>query len=154
MNGDDYEKILKRSRREAHQLLFDEYYNYVGTIVFNQLRNVGSAEDTEECISDVFAKMFFVLEDQPVTGDMKKFIAMIARNSAISMRRSLTAKTDKNISADDEDMAEIADTNDIEADTEKAETSALLLKKISELGPPDCYSLSINNIRIFKIKLC
>lgn len=62
MNGDEYKNILKRSRREAHQLLFDEYYNYVGTIVVNHLRNVGSIEDTEECISDVFAKMFFSLK--------------------------------------------------------------------------------------------
>ena len=62
MNGDEFIRIRKHSRSEAHQTLFDEYYNYVGTIVINHLRNVGTQEDIQECISDVFAKVFFALE--------------------------------------------------------------------------------------------
>ena len=53
------------------------------------------------------------------------------------MRRTLSARTGRNISADDENMAEIADDEDIEENTDRSETSELLLKKVSELGPPD-----------------
>ncbi|NLG04130.1 MAG: sigma-70 family RNA polymerase sigma factor [Clostridia bacterium] len=137
MNGDDYEKILKRSRREAHQLLFDEYYNYVGTIVFNQLRNVGSAEDTEECISDVFAKMFFVLEDQPVTGDMKKFIAMIAKRTSIDRFRALSKRKEISISPDDEMFSDISSDDDTVAENERSELQKIVAECVCSLGEPD-----------------
>ena len=137
MNGDEYKKILKRSRGEAHQLLFDEYYNYVGTIVINHLRNVGSIEDTEECISDVFAKVFFVLEDQPVTGDMKKFIATIAKRTSIDRFRMLSRRTERSISLDDEQFSGISSDDDLEAENERCELQRIVADCIRSLGEPD-----------------
>lgn len=137
LNGDEYKKILKLSRREAHQLLFDEYYNYVGTIVTNHLRNVGSIEDTEECISDVFAKVFFVLEDQPVTGDMKKFIATIAKRTSIDRFRTLSRRTERSISLDDEQFSGISSDDDLEAENERCELQRIVADCICSLGEPD-----------------
>ena len=137
MNGDEYKKILKRSRGEAHQLLFDEYYNYVGTIVINHLRNVGSIEDTEECISDIFAKVFFVLEDQPVTGDMKKFIATIAKRTSIDRFRTLSRRTERSISLDDEQFSGISSDDDLEAENERCELQRIVADCIFSLGEPD-----------------
>ena len=128
--------LMRETPSQGQRVLFDKYYSYVYSIVNRIISGYGSPDDSEECVIDVFASVIMKLVPDD-NCSLKSYIGTIARNSAISMRRSLTAKTDKNISADDEDMAEIADTNDIEADTEKAETSALLLKKISELGPPD-----------------
>ena len=137
MNGDEYSRILKRSRREAHQLLFDEYYNYVGTIVVNHLRNVGSSEDTEECISDVFAKVFFVLEDMPVTGDMKKFIATITKRTSIDRFRTLSRKAERTISLDDETFSGISSDDDLEAENERCELQRIVADCIHSLGEPD-----------------
>lgn len=137
MNGDEYSRILKRSRREAHKLLFDEYYNYVGTIVVNHLRNVGSSEDTEECISDVFAKVFFVLEDKPVTGDLKKLIATITKRTSIDRFRTLSRKAERTISLDDETFSGINSDDDLEAENERCELQRIVADCISSLGEPD-----------------
>lgn len=137
LNGEEYNSIRKHSRREAHQLLFDEYYNYVGTIVVNHLRNVGSREDTEECISDIFAKVFFVLEDQPVAGDMRKFIATIAKRTSIDRFRTLSRKAERSISLDDEMFSGISSDDDLEAENERCELQRILADCISSLGEPD-----------------
>jgi RNA polymerase sigma-70 factor (ECF subfamily) len=137
VNGEEYSSILKRSRREAHQLLFDEYYNYVGTIVVNHLRNVGGREDTEECISDVFAKVFFALEGQSVTGDMRKFIATIAKRTSIDCYRSLSRKTERSVSLDDEMFSVISSDDDLEAENERCELQRIVADCISSLGEPD-----------------
>ena len=131
MNGDEFSRIRKRSRSEAHQTLFDEYYNYVGTIVINHLRNVGTQEDIEECISDVFAKVFFALEEQEVTGDMKKFIATISKRTSIDHFRSLSPKAERTISLDDETFPSISSDDDLEAEHEKNE-----LQNCRGSGPP------------------
>ncbi|MBR3025030.1 MAG: sigma-70 family RNA polymerase sigma factor [Oscillospiraceae bacterium] len=137
MNGDEYKKILKRNCKEAHKLFFDEYYNYVGTIVLNHLRNVGSIEDIEECISDVFAKTFFVLEDQPVTGDLKKFIATIAKRTSIDCFRTLSKRTERSVSLDEEKFSVISSDDDLEAENERGELQRIVAECICSLGEPD-----------------
>ncbi|MBR4627849.1 MAG: sigma-70 family RNA polymerase sigma factor [Ruminococcus sp.] len=137
MNGEEYSSIRKRSREEAHRLLFEEYYNYVGTIVVNHLRNIAAAEDTEECISDVFAKIFFSLEEHPVTGDMRKFIATVAKCTSIDRFRSLSRRFEKSVSLDDEQFSGISSDDDLEAENERCELQRIVADCISSLGEPD-----------------
>lgn len=137
MNGDEFIRIRKHSRSEAHQTLFDEYYNYVGTIVINHLRNVGTQEDIEECISDVFAKVFFALEEQDVTGDMKKFIATISKRTSIDHFRSLSHKAERTISLDDEMFSGISSDDDLEAEHVKTELQRIVADCVRSLGEPD-----------------
>ena len=59
MTGADYCALFRRSEDLAYRALFDEYGDYVYTIVYNKLHRSGSREDIEECVSDVFAKVFF-----------------------------------------------------------------------------------------------
>jgi len=128
--------LMRETPSQGQRVLFDKYYSYVYSIVNRIISGYGSPDDSEECVIDVFASVIMKLVPDD-NCSLKSYIGTIARNSAISMRRSLTAKTGKNVSADDEDMAEIADGNDIEEYHDSSETSELLLKKISELGPPD-----------------
>ena len=137
MTDSQFRTLLKKSPQSAHRAVFDEYYNYVGTIVVNHLRNVGSIEDTEECISDVFAKVFFVLEDQPVTGDMKKFIATIAKRTSIDRFRTLSKRKEISISPDDEMFSGISSDDDLEAENERCELQRIVADCISSLGEPD-----------------
>ena len=116
LKGDEFSKKLKVSRSEAHHLLFDEYYNYVGTIVVNRLGTVGTKEDTEECISDVFAKVFFSLEERPITGDLKAFIGTIAKRTSIDRFRNLSRNKERNYSLDDEKFSGVSSDDDLEAD--------------------------------------
>ena len=43
-------ELLKSSPQKAHRLIFDEYYNYVYTIVFNRLRSYASREEDRKSV--------------------------------------------------------------------------------------------------------
>lgn len=136
MTDNEILSLMRETPSQGQRAIFDKYYSYVYSIVNRIISGFGSPADAEECVIDVFASVMMKLV--PDDGcSLKSYIGTVARNAAISARRSLAAKTGANISADDEEAAEIADGEDIEANADKSETSEILLKKISELGPPD-----------------
>ena len=137
MKGDEFNEKLKISRSEAHHLLFDEYYNYVGTIIANRLGTVGNKEDIEECISDVFAKVFFSLEERPITGNLKAFIGTIAKRTSIDRFRILSQNAERKFSLDDEKFSSVSSDDDLEADNEKRELRRIVADCIESLGEPD-----------------
>ena len=49
---------MRCSREAGQRAIFDQYGNYVYTIVYSKLHAYGTHEDIEECVSDVFAKIF------------------------------------------------------------------------------------------------
>ena len=63
MNGKDILMLIRTEPEKGHRVLFDEYKNYVYTIVYNRLRSVTSREDIEECVSDVFAEICIGIEN-------------------------------------------------------------------------------------------
>ena len=128
--------LLKEAPPQGQRALFDKYYSYVNAIVGRIMRGFGSADDCDECTIDVFASVMMTQKLSEV-GSLKSYIGAAARNAAISMRRKLASKTGLDISADEEDMAEIVGNDNVEEKVEDAELSKQLLKKISELGPPD-----------------
>ena len=136
MTDNEILSLMRENPPEGHRELFNKYYSYVYAIVNRILTGSGSADDAEECVIDVFASvMMKLVPDENCS--LKSYIGTTARNAAISMQRSVVIKTGRNVSADDENMAEIADDEDIEEKNDRSETSELLLKKVSELGPPD-----------------
>jgi RNA polymerase sigma-70 factor (ECF subfamily) len=80
MTDTEYKSRMKDEPSLCQRELFDEYYNYVYSIVFNKLRSCGSREDVDECVSDVFSDVFISLDSDKVHGgDIKGLIATIAR---------------------------------------------------------------------------
>lgn len=136
MTDNEILSLMRERPPEGQRALFDKYYSYVYSIVNRILSGFGSPDDAEECVIDVFASVMMKLVPDDDCS-LKSYVGTIARNAAISMSRSLVIRTGRNISADDENMAEIADDEDIERNSDRSETSELLLKKVSELGPPD-----------------
>ena len=127
MTDNEILHLLRETPQQGQRALFDKYYSYVYSIVNRIISGTGSPDDAEECVIDVFASVMMKLVPDDDCS-LKSYIGTAARNAAISMRRTLSAKTGRNISADDED---------IEENNDRSETSELLLKKVSELGPPD-----------------
>ncbi|WP_303834087.1 RNA polymerase sigma factor [Ruminococcus flavefaciens] len=138
MTGKEYSKLYQESRDKAYDALFEEYCNYVYAIVYNRLRGVASREDIEECVSDIFADVFFGYSPQSaVKEDMKGYIGTVAKRRAINAFHSLTARQ-KHFSENNEDeLISISSDKDIEADSDRTETRSVLLSKINELGEPD-----------------
>lgn len=138
MTGTEYCKLHKISPEKAYDELFAGYCDYVYAIVYNKLRSVGSREDIEECVSDIFADVFFGYDrESRFEGDMKGYIGTVAKRRAINAFHSLTARSGKVADDAEEAFGTISDDTDIEADSDKNETRDILIKLITELGEPD-----------------
>lgn len=66
MTGSEIITLIRNDSLKGHRALFDEYKNFVYTIVYNRLRNIASREDIEECVSDVFTDIIINLERNDV----------------------------------------------------------------------------------------
>lgn len=139
MNGSDYAQLVKQSPYSAHRALFDEYYNYVYTIVCGRLANAARREDIEECVSDVFADVFFQLDkNTEYGGELRPLVATVAKRRAIDKFRRVSSKKFRLLSLEDDEDAPLlkADFN-LEESIEKDELGRILLDEIEALGEPD-----------------
>ena len=138
MTGKEYTSLYRKSRDQAYDALFAAYCDYVYAIVYNKLRSTASREDIEECVSDIFADVFFGYDtESDHEGDMKGYIGTVAKRRAINAFHSLTARKGRIADDAEEELVNMGSDTDIEADSNKAETRSILIKKISELGEPD-----------------
>lgn len=137
MTDNEYRKLFEKSPAEAQNTLFEEYINYVYSIVFNKLRSCGSAEDIEECVSDVFSAVFLCYDSkQDINGDLKGYIGKIAANKAINMFRSLTAKS-RQTSYIEELDTQLPSDDAITETAEQTELQDVMIRCIRSLGEPE-----------------
>ena len=138
MTAADYCKLYAKSPDKAYNALFGEYCDYVYAIVFNKLRSIASREDIEECVSDIFADIFFGYDvNSEYCGDMKGYIGTAAKRRAINAYHRLVSRAGHFSEQDEGDLALISGDTNIEADSDMNETRSILMEKISELGEPD-----------------
>ena len=138
MTGTEYCKLHKESPEKAYDRLFADYCDYVYAIVYNKLRSAGSREDIEECVSDIFADVFFGYDrNSRFEGDMKGYIGTVAKRRAINTFHSLTARSGRVADDAEEVFGNISDDTDIEADSDRDEARTIIIQKIAELGEPD-----------------
>jgi len=138
MTQKEYRKAAALSEENAQRSLFDEYFNYVYTIVFSRLRSCASREDIEECVGDVFADVYMQFDERKAfNGDPTGFVGTVARRKAADMYNKLTKKRQGMVSIDDEEAAEIEAPDDTEDTVEKKELRSSLIKCVEQLGEPD-----------------
>lgn len=138
MTDSEYSRLMKKSPAKSQRALFDEYFNYVFTIVYNKLKGCAAREDIDECVSDVFSDVFISYDNKiGLDGDLKGFIGTVAKRKAVNMFRRLSSENDRLIPTDEDELNKIADRTDIQETAENSELKRILLKKIGELGEPD-----------------
>ena len=138
MTDNEFQQLLILSPKNAHRAVFDEYFNYVYTIVYNRLRSVGSQEDIDECVGDVFSDVFIYFEKKKaVSGDLRGIVGTIAKKRSIDAYRRLTIRTGKTVPLEESNIYELSDGTDIAGDAETEDMRRVLLDKIEELGEPD-----------------
>ena len=136
MNDNELLKLIRESPQQGHRAVFDTYYNYVCAIAARILRGAGTSEDIDECVIDVFTDVFTGL-DPDRSGGLKAYIGTAAKHKAISMRRSLAAKSGRNVPMESEGVPELASGIDIAADAERSAMTEQMLSEIAALGEPD-----------------
>ena len=124
------------AQQQQKKEIYDTYWNYVYTIVFQILRNTGTPEDVEECINDVFTEVFLHY-DFSHQNTLKAYLGTTARNRALNFRASLTARASHVRNAEDTELSAVPSGEDILSDTEQKELTKLLLDSIQSLGEPD-----------------
>ena len=130
--------LLAESKQKCHRAIFDKFCNYVYAIVINVLRNSGSREDIEDCVSDIFLKVYKRLDkDIDFSGDIKGFIGTVSRNTAIDAYRRLSLQNIRSVSLDDDDEKEFGTDERLVENTERKELAGIIMNKIKELGEPD-----------------
>ncbi len=111
-------------------LLAAQYGGYVRTIVRNKLHGIGTAEDMEETVSDVFVKLWQWAGAHPdARPELRAMLAVIARRQAINRFYALTRQP---VSELYDDLLEIPQTS-IPSDT-----GIILMETLRSLGEPDC----------------
>ena len=102
MTDKEYHILFNKSPREAQDTLFEEYFSYVYTIIFNKLRSCAAKEDIEECVSDVFADVFEYFDNNSEReSSIKGFISTVAIRKAINMFHSLSRKNGRTVSLEE-----------------------------------------------------
>ena len=150
MTGSELKELYSASTPEGQRRFYDEYKNYVYTIVYSRLKSCGKREDIEECVSDIFAELLSDAERLFAMDDLTGITRIIAVRKAIQMYRRLTGKNIVTGELDDS----IPDSLDVQDESEKMEKSRIILSRIKELGEPDSeiiilsYYYGLNSMQI------
>ena len=135
MTEQELRSRISRSQKEGFRALFEDYKSYVYAVVWNRIGHVGTKEDAEECVSDVFAEIFLhYSEIRP--GGLHSYIGMVAKRHSIDLYRRLSVR-EPGVSLDEEGMQNLADDTDVETDAESNSLRRRLMEHIRSLGEPD-----------------
>lgn len=138
MTWSELSLLMKKSPEIGQKAVYDEYYNYVFTIVFNRLRSCASNEDMEECVSDIFADLFIEFDsDFEYVGDLKAYINTVAKNKTTDMYRHINAKKNSYSKLSDIELDKLPSDMNITEKIENKELQRIVFDIIRKLGEPD-----------------
>jgi RNA polymerase sigma-70 factor (ECF subfamily) len=135
MTDNELRQMFKNGPEKGQRAFYDKYFNYVYTIVFARLKGIAEKEDIDECVGDVFAHCFIYLDKNEIDGNMKAFVASVARRRAIDTYRKVVRYSAHNVPIDENE--EFVSEENIVEKAEKTELRSILYKKIDELGEPE-----------------
>ena len=128
--------LMQQQPEQGRRALFDTYYHYVYAIAFRRINGIGTHEDVEECVIDVFHETFARF-DTIGSDSLKAYIGTVARNRACNTCRYLLAKSRKSEPLDEDAAAALPSAEDVAASAEQAELHHRLVQSICALGEPD-----------------
>ncbi len=132
--------LLRHDPEKGLEAIMEEYTGLVYTIVYGKLSSVGTRQDAEECVGDVFLALWHARESlDPERGSIRAYLATIAKREAIDTYRRLAAPS-RRIRTEAEaldEATELADETDVVAAYIERESKDALLRAVKALGEPD-----------------
>ncbi len=123
---------IKKGDEAVINYTIDRYSNLLWSIASTILKNVGSTEDIEECVADVFIYLWQKPEKfEARRGKLKSYLALVARSRATDKYRQLSKQ---NVISLDNKL--IIDTLEIAEDMLSEETKRTLIAAIKSLEDP------------------
>ena len=91
MIDEEISRKLRQKDMDIFGYIMENYNKLLWVVIGNILEKVGSPEDIEDCISDVYVKL---LENPKIynhkKGSLKSFLVRVGKNTAIDRYRKLT----------------------------------------------------------------
>ncbi len=123
-------KAMRAQNQDALGRVIDKYTAYVGTIVWNIVRDKLTKADAEEILSEVFCLLWYSA-DKVQPGKLKSFLSVIARRRALNALR--TGKREVPL---EEDAAYLPISGPEEQSIHREEYAAIQ-KALEEMPEPD-----------------
>lgn len=134
-------ELLKEFKHNAEQALgslIDQYADLVYSIIHGKIVTVGTSEDVQECVSDVFLEFYKqVNKIDTEKGTVKAYLAIIAKRKGIDLYRKLIRVASHNVNLEEEDKQYEDRNTNIEQSVIQKEEQEYLLKAMDSLGEPD-----------------
>lgn len=129
MTDDALTALLREQPERGMEALIRTYSGYVYIIVKNKLLGVGTHEDIEETVSDVFVQFYRWMQQHEMSGSIRPLLAVMAKRHAINRYYALTRQPlcDSYESL----LTEPADT------AIAPEDSVMLMQTVKALGEPE-----------------
>ena len=128
--------LMQNQPDQGEEALYETYYQYVYAIAFRIIHSVGTHEDVEECVIDVFVEVFRHF-DAIREGALKNYIGMTAKNKAISAYRSILTRVQRTEPLDEDAADALPSDLDVAETAEQKELTQRVLQSIHALGEPD-----------------
>lgn len=132
MHTDELIQKLLNGEQDAFSYMIDTYSKLLWVVVGGILGGIGTVQDIEECISDVFVQVWKnpkAFNQQK--GSIKTFLAVIAKSKALDTYRKLSkvkiVEIDEAIQASDDDLL------DYIVDKEMCQALYLAIESLTEL---------------------
>jgi RNA polymerase sigma-70 factor, ECF subfamily len=125
---------LGRRNQQAIEFVIDNYSRSVYSLVHNILRESGSREDMDECVSEVFSEVWNKFDSYDEDrGSLKTWVLIISKYKALDYRRKLS-KDIISVCCDD---VEIASPRFVEDEIISQYTKMEVIRAINSLGDID-----------------
>lgn len=130
-------RLLRKSPADGMRVLIDTYLSLVAYIVKGKLQTAGSAENIEDCISEVFASFYEQIgKIKPELGGVKAYLCTIAKRKAVDYYRLKQRETGR-VPLDDEITGIRTGACRLEDAFLLQEDRRALLQALKSLGEPD-----------------
>ncbi|KMT20806.1 sigma-70 family RNA polymerase sigma factor [Clostridium cylindrosporum] len=106
IDSNNFINELKRKNEKALNYLYEKYLGLAYKIAFDNLRDIGTKEDVEECVSDIFVGVWNNIDkySEEITS-FKTWFSAVSRYKAIDYKRKLKSK-DVNVELDENELVE------------------------------------------------
>jgi len=135
MTEGELRELISRSQEDGFRAMFMQFQSYVYAIVWSRIKSVGTKEDAEECVSDVFTDVFLHY-DEISEGSLKAYIGTVSKRTAVDMFRKRTSRTAAR-TASEEELQDLVSEDNVTEAFEQKNQAQILLDLIRSLGEPD-----------------
>lgn len=132
MNDAQIVAAIKKGDEASINYAIDQYSKLLWSIAGTILKNVGSAEDIEECVADVFIHLWQKPEKfEEQRGKLKSYLVVVARSRATDRYRQLSKQAAISL-----DETLLLENLEIAEDIPSAEAKYTLLSAVNSLDEP------------------